>query len=132
MYILLFIILLFRSTPNFSSPRLIISTIRTTHQFPISPISRKPPFQIILLSSSIIQFTRNNNHHSIRDPQRLIKLFSHSYHLIMHFPRFFWSRNTKLFYFLKLMNTENSPIIFSMSSCLFSETRRISSISNWE
>ena len=50
----------------------------------------------------------------------------------MSSPRIFRLCQNKLLDFLKLMDSKNTPSIFSMSSCFFSETSRSSCILNWQ
>lgn len=101
-----------------------VQTIRTRDQFSISIIPREPSLQVIFHSSCVIKSTTDNRNHSIRQFKGLVKFFSNSDHLMEFVPTLRWISNAKLLNFLELMNSENSPSIFSMSSSLFSKTSR--------
>lgn len=50
----------------------------------------------------------------------------------MNFPWVFWFAEDELFDFFKLMDSEDTPVVFSMSSGLFSEAGRDTTILDWE
>ena len=91
-----------------------------------------PAFQVKLSYGSIIQLSWNNINYLIWNSKRLIKLLTdlkHSFHFIV---ALIWMTNYKLFYFFKLVNSKKSMNIFSMSTCLFSKTRWISTHFDWQ
>lgn len=111
---------------NFSQTRLIVRTIRNWDQFTILFLRWIPTFKIEFSDCSVIKFSWNNINDLIWNLKRLIKLLAdlkHSLHLIIALLRM---TNDKLFNFLKLMNSKKSMNIFSMCTCLFSETRWVS------
>mmetsp|Transcript_32194 Transcript_32194/g.44148 ORF Transcript_32194/g.44148 Transcript_32194/m.44148 type:complete len:242 (-) Transcript_32194:553-1278(-) len=132
--LLFFLIHRFSSpTPNLKISRLIISTIRNRNKFSeltllFTTLAREPPFQIDFLRGSIIQCTRNNTDQLIRDLEIVKKTSCGLDHPLKFFPRVFWLCDTKLFNLVKLVDPENTTIVFPMSPSFLPETSRIPSV----
>ena len=125
-------ILLFDTTSDVQISGLEISAVRTWDQLSVRIISWEPSFQIILFSSSIIQGTWNDVDNSVRQIQRLIEFFSNSNHILHNLPRLLRLSNDELLDLLELMDSEDTPVVFTMSTSFFSETCWSSTIFNWK
>ena len=130
--ILIYYICFFSSTPDFKISCLEICTVRARYKLSVCIITWEPGFQIIFFGCSIVQSSGDNVDNLIREFKRSHELFGCSNHLLMHCPRILWPCQNKLFNFFKLMDSENTPSIFSMCTSFFSETCRCSSISYWQ
>lgn len=130
--ILIYYICFFSSTPDFKISCLEICTVGARYKLSVCIITWEPGFQIIFFGCSIVQSSGYNVDNLIREFKRSHELFGCSNHLLMHCPRILWPCQNKLFNFFELMDSENTPSIFSMCTSFFSETCRCSSISYWQ
>lgn len=119
------------SASDLQIPRLEISTVGARYEFPVCIIAWEPCLQIILFGSCIIQSSRYNIDNLIRKLESLHELLGNFHHLFVHFPRVLWFCNHELFNFLELMDSENTPSIFPMSTCFLSKACRCSAVLDW-
>jgi hypothetical protein len=109
-----------------------VCTIGARYQFSVSVVSWEPGFQIVFLGCSIVKSARNDVNDSVRKVKSLIKLFRQGNHFFMNFPRVFGLAKDKLLDFFKLMDSENTPVVFSMGSSFLSETGGNATVLNWK
>jgi len=121
-------VFLFGSTTNTQHTALIVSTVRARNKFSISSVSWEPCLEIVFFGSCVIESSRNNSNDLIGKSERLHEFFWDLDHVFMSLPRIFRFCDDKLFNFLELMHSENTPGIFSVGTCLFSEARTSSCV----
>ena len=127
----------FDSCPHLQRPALEVSAVGTRNQLSVRIVPREPRFQVKFTRSCVVQSSRHDIHHSVRQIQLLVELLRYRDHLLLFSPTVFLfsltiylRRYHKLLDFLKLMHSEYSPVIFSGGSCFFSEASRASSKSH--
>ena len=125
-------IFLFTPASNTKVSWLEISAVRAWYKLSIGIVSREPCLEVIFLGSSVIQSSRHDGYDFIREIQRLIELLRMLYHLLEHLPWFLRLCDAKLFNLLELMDSENTPSIFAMSSSFLSKARWAATIFNWQ
>lgn len=129
-FFVIFSVLILAEILYVQSSRLKVQAIRTRHQFSVSIITREPSLQVILNCRCIVKSSRNYRNNSIGKLKALIEFLRGLNHFFKLLLAFLCLTNNKLLYFFKLMNSENSPSIFSMSASFLSETSGVSSKPN--
>lgn len=117
-----FYVRFFVSASYFKVSSLEIRAVRARNKLSIGIVSWEPCFKIILFGSCIIKSSGNNINNLVGQLERSHKLFRSGNHFFMQCPRVFWLGQNKLLNLFELMNSENSPGVFTMGSCLLSET----------
>ena len=105
------------------SPRLVVQTVATAHQFSKGSAAGEPGLKIKLLRGSVVQSTGDNTHNSVGNVQHFTKIFSIVDHLVHRFPAFIimGRGDHKLFNLLKLMNSKDSSGVSTMRPDLLSK-----------
>lgn len=85
-------------------------------------LEREPRLQIILHRSRQIQRPAHDPYDLIPQPQTLIKLFAVPDHPFQCIPTLLGVVDDELFYFLKLVDTEDTPHISTGGTGFFAET----------
>lgn len=106
----------------------VVGTVRARDQFLVLSLVREPSLQIIFNSGSVVETARDNVDQTIRDAERLIELARVGDHGV----KLGWGSlgfaDDKLFNFLELVNSEDTPSVPTVRTGLLSETCRVTGI----
>ena len=127
-----FFTFVFDAVTDFETSGLEIGTVRAGNKFSIGFITWEPSFQIVLLTGSIIKFSRANRNNSVAESKGLHESFGVLNHYFVHLNRFFWFRHHKLFNLLKLMDPKDSPSFSTGCTSFLPKARRKSCKLLWK
>lgn len=115
------------SVSDLQPPGLIVCTVRTWHQLPERSWSRKPCLQIQLLGSCIVELSRDDINHSVRDTKLLVEALRIADHFVHHLPRgvVMGTGQTKLLHLQPGGNKQNTLNTFKLFVCCFFFTKDI-------
>ena len=117
---------------DFEGSWLVIRAVGAWDKFPILTVSWEPCLKVHLHGCSVVESSGNNLNDLIWKLKRLVEFLRSSNHLVELFPRFVWRTEDKLLNFFELVDSEDAPDVLTTLSCFFSETRWVTSISNWQ
>lgn len=110
---------------------LVVEAVWTWDKLSVSVITWEPSLKIVFLGSGVVQSSWNDANNLVRQFQTLVELLSNLDHFVMCCPWIFWLANYELLNLFELMNSEDTPVILSVGTCLLSEARAEASIFVW-